>query len=86
MGCFDFGSLKCQDFRGCFLTAYAAHHGLDAGPFSTRSHRIESGNGGSERFANLLRFFSSVWYGTCQITKTLALTGHEKKHSQSGCC
>lgn len=31
-------------------------------------------------------FFSSVWYGTCQITKTLTLTGHEKKHSESGCC
>ena len=32
-------------------------------------------------------FFSSVWYGTCQITKTLTLTGHEKKkHGESGCC
>ena len=63
MGCFDFGSLKCRDFRGCFLTAYAAHHGLDAGPYPTRSHRLESGNGGSERFANLLLFFSFLQCG-----------------------
>ncbi len=36
---FEFGSLKCQDLRGCFPKA---NHDLDAGPYPPRNHSLMS--------------------------------------------